>query len=415
MSYQQKYTRKFEIDQKEYPVVVWESDDWGACEVIPEASMLNAYNRTLSKYGKAYDWAHCGYERNFEMRDLYNVLNAHAGADGVKPVFTAYTAMGNPDFRAIKESGFRTYYDIPLGEGLPEGWEDTGTIPLMLSGMEQGIWSPEYHAMLHHTSPRLWLARLRADDDCGKLARELFDMNSYFQAEHVPEYEGYSILEQSQFIRTGFQRFKKLFGRYPQAAVTSDAYPETVQLWAAYGITTQPLKNCRIHTGEVIVYPTKPWNLQDVYAKMGDFDIQSGTICLTRNVFCESGITADSVLNAARMSHNTFREPAVISSHRANYCSFDAALRAQNLERLDAILTEFDRRGVYYLTSTELSSIYEKGWSARQVGDKILYRQWFENIEVPGSVSHLGKGNHWLPASTVIEPENDYVFHDLNV
>ena len=58
---EKKYVRHYEIDQKEFPVVVIESDDWGACELVPEYSMLERYNATLQKYGKGKGWNFNGF------------------------------------------------------------------------------------------------------------------------------------------------------------------------------------------------------------------------------------------------------------------------------------------------------------------------------------------------------------------
>lgn len=405
---EKKYVRHYEIDQEEFPVAVFESDDWGACELVPDPSVTGEYNQILKKYGKGNGWVQHGLERPFELRQLYDVLESHKGADGNPAVFTAFTAMGNPDFKAIRENGFQKYVDIPINKGFPEKWQGDGIINAMLEGMNRGIWCPEYHAILHHTSPRLWLDLLRSDSDSGKFARELFELNSYFQMVHLPEYEGYPLNEQYEFIREGFRRFKETFGRMPEAAVTSDAYPETEMLWMAMGISAVAIKNCRVNSGEVVVYPTKPWNMQDVYAKLGDCSSIADCTYLTRNVFCEFNNTAEEVLRVISRNRTALKEPSVVSSHRLSYCCFIDERRENNLKRLDEILTELDKQGYYYLTSAELASLYRRGWSKRQVGDRVLFRKWFPEAKVPAYAADLPKGNHWLPASAVTEEEKDY-------
>ena len=403
-----KYVRHYEIDQKEFPVVVIESDDWGACELVPEHSMVERYNATLEKYGKGKGWAEHGLERPFELKELYDVLESHKGADGNPAIFTSFTAMGNPDFKAIRENGFTKYVDIPINKGFPEKWQGEGIIDTMLEGMNRGVWCPEYHAILHHTSPRLWLELLRSDSEDGKFARELFDMNSYFQMHHLPEYEAYNIHEQYEFIHAGFRRFKETFGRMPEAAVTSDAYPETELLWMALGVKAVAIKNCRVNSGEVVVYPTKPWNMQDVYAKLGDCSSIADCTFLTRNVFCEMGVPKEDILKAIKRNRTVYNEPSVISSHRVNYCCFVDEKRKNAMDRLDEILTELDKEGYCYLTSAELASLYRSGWSKRVVGDKVLFRKWFPEAKVPAYAAALPKGNHWLPASVVTDEEKDY-------
>lgn len=394
--YNNPYERHFEIDVKKFPAVVIESDDWGACEVIPDAKMLDKYNAVMKKYNKSQGGESSSLERPDELENLYKVLEAHKGADGNSAVFTAYTAMGNPDFDAIRKNNFSQYVDIPVNKGFPAPWQGEGVVDKMREGMSRGVWFPEYHAMLHHTSPKLWMELLNGNSPASELARELFDLYSYYQLQHLPEFNGYDLHEQYQMINTGFQRFKETFGYMPNAAVTSDAFPETELIWLALGINTVPLKNCRVNTGEVVVYPTKPWNMQDVYAKIGDCSKIADACFLTRNVFLEVGNSLDEAVTTVSKVLKIYKEPVVISSHRANYCGFDRDVVKQRLERLDAVLSELDKMGVYYLTSAELSSIYRKGCSARKVGSKTLFRKWFDNAITPDYAEDLPVGNHWL-------------------
>ena len=117
------------------------------------------------------------------------------------------------DFKAIQDSGFTLYKDISICDGFPPGWNGEGILDTMRQGIEQGVWCPEYHAMLHHTSPRLWLELLREDSKDGELARKLFALGTYYQGKHLPEFHGYSISEQMDFIVTGFERFYQAKGQ----------------------------------------------------------------------------------------------------------------------------------------------------------------------------------------------------------
>ncbi|MBQ6473645.1 MAG: hypothetical protein IJJ33_16785, partial [Victivallales bacterium] len=264
------------------------------------------------------------------------------------------------------------------------------------------------HALLHHTSPRLWLRLLRSESEEGRLARDLFTLRCYYQGRHLPEYEGYTIAEQHELLRIGFRRFKEAFGRTPAAAVTSDAYPETELLWLALGVTALPLKNSRVNTGEVVVYPNKPWINQDIYARLGDIPSVAEAACLVRNVFCEADASLDEVLRAAKAVHGTHHEPIVVSSHRSNYASFAPGRDATNLERLDALLTAFDRMGACYLTSAELASLCLAGCSARRIGNRVLFRRWFDNARIPLFAEGLPVGVHWLSADKASPPDRDF-------
>ena len=65
--YNNPYERHFEIDVKKFPVIVIESDDWGACEVIPDAKMLDKYNSVMKKYNKSQGGESSSLERPDEL------------------------------------------------------------------------------------------------------------------------------------------------------------------------------------------------------------------------------------------------------------------------------------------------------------------------------------------------------------
>lgn len=391
--------RHFELDPARYPVVVCESDDWGACEIVPRPCR-DEYHALLKRHGhQSADGV--TLETAAELTAVQEVLGSVRGRDGFPAVFTAFTCMGNPDFAAIAASDFRTYHDIPLGQGFPSPWDGTGVLEQMHQGCAIGVWEPEYHSMLHHTSPKLWLELLRGTGPDAELARDLFQLNAYYQLRHLPEYHGYDIREQHDMICTGFARFTQLFGHRPSAAVSSDAYPETELLWAAAGARAICLKNCRVNSGEIVVYPNKPWNMQDVYARLGDCDPLLNATFLTRNVFMEYGHSSDDVLQAVTANFTRHREPAVISTHRANYCGWNPGRQDASLERLHTVLTTLSRNGAIFLTSGELADLYRQGWSCRRFNRQCLLRKWFDSAIGPDFIADLPAGDHLLAPATL--------------
>ena len=402
-----KYERHFEPDLKECPIVVIESDDWCACEVLPNKEKVDEYKRILAE-SESTAFYSSRLETPADLQRLFKLLASHAGADGVPPVFTAFTCTGNPDFKAIEDSGFTLYKDIPICEGFPPDWNGEGILDAMRAGIDQGVWCPEYHAMLHHTSPRLWLELLREQSKDGDLARKLFALGTYYQGKHLPEFHGYTIAEQLDFIVTGFERFRQAFGRYPAAAITSDAFPETELLWQAMGCVAVSLKNCRVNSGDVVVYYNKPWNMQDVYAHIGDCRPMADCAYLTRNVFCEVGTPLEEVRRTIHNAHRFYKEPAIISMHRNNYCSLNEARDEANYDRLETLLQTLDNEGACYLTSAELASLYVRGWSARRIGQRQLFRRWKGDAKVPACADGLAPGAHWLPLEADMTLKKDY-------
>ena len=404
-----EYRRNFEIDIERFPAVVFESDDWGTCSTIKQEEDLPAYYEAMQTKSVPVSTL----ETSQLLDRLFQVLRSNLGVDGVPAVFTAFTNMGNPDFAAIEQSGFSKYFDIPLGKGFPSGWKDTGCVGKTLEGLREGVWSPEYHSLLHHNSPKLWLERLRGKGAASEKARALFRLGCFSQYEHLPEYMGYDLRGQYAMIDTGFSRFEQLFGYTPNAAVTSDAYPETEILWAVRGVKTVCLKNFK-KKGAVVVYHTKPWNNQDPYARIGDFDPMAGVVYLIRNASFgpvdgsdENSDYAEECFQDILRNFRVEKEPAVVQTHRANYTVFSAEHANRCLDMLNSLLSKLSAKGVHYLTTGELGDLYRQGWSIRNVGGKQLLRKWSacdctftEGIEAgTGKTTNIHErtlGNFWV-------------------
>lgn len=373
-----KTIRRFEPDMERFPAVVIETDDWGAAEVVPSEELCETVSK-LTPSGPVF----CKLESADELDALYKVLQKHQGGDGLPPVMTAFTSVGNPDFAKIRSCNFTRYEDIAIDEGFPPGWDGSGLIEAYRRGIARGVWHPEYHANLHHTSPVLWFKLLQEDTPCGENARKLFDLNCYSQVTHLPEYTGYTVEEMRKTIETGFSRFERIFGYRPKAAVTSDAFPETVKLWAEAGARAACLVNFRDNEGTVVYYKTKPWNFQDPGARCGDYDVEKDIIYLTRNVWFDlagmeyvKGVSAEEAYEVTLNNFNKYHDPAVVQMHRINFSAYPASSIPPRLEALDRYLEMLKKHNVYYLTSGELADIYYQGYSERKVPGGTLIRKW---------------------------------------
>lgn len=337
------------IDWKKYKAVVVECDDWGTG--IPGN----------------------GLETVDELEDLYNVLEKKKGCDNQPSVFTAFACMSNPDYDAIRESGFTEFIDKGPDKNSPvcKKWRE---------GVERGVFFPEYHSNFHHTSPVVWMDLLRGEGEKSERARELFDKKEYAQGYHIPEFLGMNIKEMNQWVKTGVERFYEAVGYMPSVAVTSDAYPETEIIWSIYGIKAVSLKNAKNNSGEVVVYHTKPWNNQNPWVPMGAFNRFYDLIYLTRNVFFESTqnakITPEYTLSVIKKRWEE-NEPAVIQSHRTHYLKDRKEEGLEKLERLLNLLSDIP--DVRFLTSAEVASLYRKGWSVRTGKRGHILRKWTDD------------------------------------
>jgi hypothetical protein len=392
------YEMRTAIDWNRFRAVVFESDDWGACEHVRSRDEAAVLQPQLEKLLQAPMRLNATLETPHDLQRLYATLETARGCDGFPAVFTAFMCLGNPDYAAIEASDFCEYHDIGLGEGVPPGWERGDLIGAWRDGVARGVFAPEFHAGLHHTSPQLWLELLRGEGAQAQAARVLFQHNAYVQRQHLPEYHGMNARAQHEWVSRAVRRFQNLFGFAPHAGVTSDATLLTEVVWSVNGLEVFCLKNARNHRGEVIVYHTKPWNSQDIYCPMGAYNAALDLVYLGRNVhldgvaFSGQAQELDEVTAAARACWER-GEPVVINTHRGNYVNLDAAQAEQGRGVLAALLQWLAAQdGVRFLTTAELGQLYRDGYSLRAIGAGRVLRQWSQpqqTVRIPGPVARV--------------------------
>lgn len=364
------------IDWDRFPAVVFESDDWGACEAVRNAEDAAALQPLWDVVLERSRPILTTLESPGDLERLYQVLEAFPGADGLPAVFTAFTCTGNPDFEKTRATG--RYHDIGIDVGVPPGWRRGDLLRAWRDGIARGVYAPEFHGNLHHTSPVTLMALLRGSGPEARLARESFEREVYCQGRHVPEFEGMTVRDQLAWNRAGVERFERAFGSPPACAITSDALPETETIWALLGIRAICLKNCRVNTGRVVVYPTKPWNNQDPSVPIGAHDPVLDVVYMVRNVFFECAAnpaqSADAVFDVIR-ARWLEGEPAMISTHRANYVSLDPQRIESGFRELRRLLESLTTAtATRFLTTAEVADLYRRGWSLRACGRRRVLR-----------------------------------------
>ena len=148
---------------------------------------------------------------------------------------------------------------------------------------------------------------------------------------------------------------------------------------------------------------------------MGAYNPLEDVIYLNRNVFFEGHSAAEAFPVILR--HWAEGEPAIVSTHRANYVS----LRRENADRgyakLEDLLGRLTAKGVRFLTTAEVGDLYRQGWSWRTTGGKQIVRKWAEDaepIQLPPGTNALvsiadGKSFLLRTDGTGDVPPGDYV------
>ncbi|HWL53199.1 MAG TPA: hypothetical protein VNQ90_12245 [Chthoniobacteraceae bacterium] len=352
------------LDWQHEPAVVFESDDWGACEHAPSAG---EWKRQLAATPPAAwpPYFNAKLESPAEMERLADLLDSVRDAQGRPARFTAFTCLANPDFDKISTSGFTEYYDRFVDEGFPAPWQGEGVVTAWRGAMKRGVWAPEFHTRFHHTHGGDWLALLRDPGETGQTARNRFAARIYSQDRHYPEYRAMSREEIAAWVRPAVAAFERLFGFRPDAGVTSDATAEVEAVWAECGIRTFCLRNFAIPGAAPLVYHTKPWNNQDPATPMGAWNAGTDVIYLSRNIFFEPGFdpaySFETIMDHVRQVWAR-NEPAVFSTHRLNYVNYRPEVAEQGLRELRRVLKRLaEVPRIRFLTTREVAALYRHG------------------------------------------------------
>ena len=419
------------IDWCKHRAVVFESDDWGNCGTCPDAATLERVRRhpvvAADDAKRAGIWRADTLEDTAEMAALFEVLERHRGSDGRPAVFTAFYPTCNPDYDAIRDSGFTQYCDIPIDRGWSQGWHSEGAIPMAREGMQRGVWCPEFHARLHHSNPVGWLEILRGPHEETDVYRFLFDNHIYYFNRHLPEYDGMVIREQYDWLRPAVEAFERAFGVGPSCGINSDAIPGTEEVYALLGIRVRCLRSVVLNSGKQVrpYGKNKPDGTMDGTSPMGAYNRFLDLVYLNRNAFFETSASGPEAIDesfGAIVNCWDRDEPAVTSTHRLHYATLDPELRRKGLEHLDELLGRLGREHpeVVYLTSWEVAQLCRFGVSAARFGSTWVLRNYTSepqrlatgaDLAIPAVDLRTGKQCEPVSeaAGTYMLPPGDYV------
>ena len=384
------------IDWSKRKAIAIESDDWGNCAWTPDLATFTAVRehpavRDYHERPGIRHWVHGTLETPDDLQRLFDFLYLYRGGDGRPVVMTPCYTTGNPDYERIAAGGFTEYLDISLEQGVPSRWERGDIVGKAREGIARGVWSPEFHARLHHAQPYLWLEAVRSGNE---EAAFLFEHQVFQCAARRPEYEGMTASEQNAWCSEGIARMRRCFGRPPHCGVNSDASVETEHIWVMAGLRCRLAVSAIANTG-----PTSaPVN------EMGAVNPASGLIHLNRNVHLEPLGSADlDHHNGARAAVlaviNCWQrgEPAVLSTHRKNFVSLDAHEELNGYDQFAWLLERLlaEHPDMVFLTSWEVAQLYRDGWSTEFFGDTVLVRNWSGQEQAVEFTLPPGKSARW--------------------
>lgn len=346
-------------------IVVIESDDWGSIRMPSLAAFdrLKAKGLTLDR-GDALR-----YNRNDTLAGagdfsaLFELLQQHRDSKGNPAVFTALSLVANPDFDAIRQSGFSSYQYEPVTDTLERYYPGEQVFRYWQEGIRHRLFIPQFHGR-EHLNVAAWMKALAADEPQTKAA---FDEGCWGFSNKHP----YNIRYQAAFdvtepgeveihhsiIRDGLALFEQLMGYraaffVPPNGPINNAVEKTAAENGIRFMSASKVQHEALGLGKT----------RRRLHYLGQRN-NHGQLYITRNCFFEPSQAGrnwvESCLHEISIAFR-WNKPAVISAHRVNFVGgLQEENRRNGLEQLGRLLQGILRRWpeVEFMTSDQLGTL----------------------------------------------------------
>lgn len=343
-------------------IVVFDIDDYGNVRIHSSQARANLDKAGLKAYSR-FDEVDC-LETNDDFDALFAVLRSVKDKNGNPAKFTAFALPANINFEAMAQSQYQEYIYELLPETLDKlGPDFNNVMNYWYQGMQDGLIHPEFHGR-EHFHVRLIMEKLKRKDHevitCFQnrsLARLSPGPLKNISWSFAFDFQGFSELEQhAQTIVDGLQAFHKVFKIHPTVfcAPGSSSHPVLFDTACQNGIRFIESRLLeREHQGE--------GRFKRRFNYTGKTAATNGRHIVRNCVFePNEPMPFDWVTNVIRQIEVAFRwhKPAIISSHRANFCGhIDEKNRKNGLGQLQELLQQIVRRwpDVEFMSTPEMA------------------------------------------------------------
>lgn len=339
-------------------VVVFESDDWGSIRM----PSVKIYQRLLSEglvlasdpFSRLDS-----LEKTEDLEMLFDVLSSVKDSLGKPAILTANTIMANPDFEAIKSTGYQKYFFESTETTIDRYTGSDRVLNLWKEGADNAIYIPQLHGREHVNVVR-WLQNLQEDTNGFRMS---FEMNTFalngriaaaFNAANHKE-----ALMHEKIIADAQNLFKDVFGKKSETFIAPNyTWPKSLEsILKKNGI--KMLQGSRVQNR-----PNLNGGLSTQYHFSGQRNA-IGQFYLVRNCLFEPSLSPDTdyVSACLRNISNAFywKVPAIVGTHRINFVSRNNIKnRDKNLIAFKKLLFEIVKRwpDVIFLSSDTFCNRY---------------------------------------------------------
>ena len=352
-------------------IVVFLVDDYGNVRLDSAGARSKMYAAGLNLTSRfdTFD----SLETREDLEILFETLSSVTDTHGHHAVFTPFAVTRNIDFERMAEEGYaRGHFEtLPVTFSKVESAQPVayqGAWQLWQEGMKKGLLSPQFHGR-EHLNLKVLNERLEEKDPAllVSLRNRSFagiSGTKYSTISYTTAFDFWDFFETREFasiISEGLNDFRQIFGR-------------NAVHFNAPGASCHHVVNPWLKV-EGIRYLDTPWLNREHQGK-GKYKrslnstgqrTPEGLIRMVRNVVFEprDGSGRDWASFTMRQIDAAFRmrKPAIISSHRVNFCGhIDPANRAKGIGSLRSLLKAIVKKypDVEFLSSAELGTIIEK-------------------------------------------------------
>lgn len=346
-------------------IVVFSVDDYGNVR-LDSSKAREKMNNAGMKIHSRFDSLDT-LETKADLEMLFDALMSVKDKNGNYAIFTPFALPCNINFENVIENGYHEYAYEYLPETYsklsllqPEAYK--GAWELWLEGINNGIFLPQFHGR-EHLNLRIFNEKLRNGDNdiitaihnrsYTSIENSIFPTISYTAAYQFWDYSDNEYFKEN--IRDGFDAFEKVFGYKPVHFNAPGGYEhaslhKTVNELGGKYVDAQWIK--KEHQGF-----GKYRYRMNYTGKKDDL----GLTVLVRNVVFEPSDDRgfDWISYTMKQIENAFHfnRPAIISSHRVNFCGhIDENNRLTGIIALKDLLKKIQQKwpDVEFMSANEL-------------------------------------------------------------
>ena len=348
-------------------IVVFSVDDYGNVRLNSAQARKNMDAAGMKIYSRfdAFD----ALETTQDLEQLYAVLSSVKDKNGKHPVFTTFALPCNIDFEKMEAENYEKFHfeTLPitynkLAIQQPKAY--TGAWDLWKKGIEKGYLKPQFHGR-EHLNLNIFNDKLHNRDEqlltaLNNRSYTSISDKDYSTMSSMAEFDFWDVKENEELkpiLKEGLKLFEEVYG-YQSNYFTPPVFNIHHSLF-------QTLKDNGIQFLDLALLRNEHQGF-NVFKKSFNYigkKTKEGLTIMVRNVVFEPtedrGI--DWVFFTMKQIEMAFRwnKPAIISSHRVNFCGhIDVQNRENGLTALKSLLHEIIKKwpDVEFMAADELAT-----------------------------------------------------------